>query len=148
MIIVKMQMLLKLLLRHLEKQSQVHRKLHTFRGDAKLSTWIARIARNRCLNLLARKPVETEPINETDAVLTTNPGAELDRSSRVALVHRQLERLAPNDRLVLTLYHLHDFSVAEIAAVLEKPTGTVKSDLYRARRRLHAHLTPFTEQLT
>lgn len=55
-------------------------------------------------------------------------------------IHSGLERMNDRSREVLTLFYLDDLSLADIAAVLDIPPGTVKSRLHAARRELRAVL--------
>ncbi len=56
-------------------------------------------------------------------------------------LHDGLAELDPIDRAVLTLFHLDELSLAEVAEVLDVPLGTVKSGLHRARHALRERLT-------
>jgi RNA polymerase sigma-70 factor (ECF subfamily) len=131
---------------------RVHRYLDTFRFEAKLSTWIARIARNACLNHLEKKevllyadhapaPEPGAPLDMREAFARLPSGDALpdtrtaDRDVRAA-VHAALDALDEPYRTTLTLYHLEGMSVRQIGRVLGRPAGTVKSHLYRGRKRL------------
>jgi RNA polymerase sigma-70 factor (ECF subfamily) len=130
---------------------RVHRYLDSFRFEAKLSTWIARIARNTCLNHLEKKEVllyadhaptpDGTPPDMRDAFARLPADAAspaertADRDVRTA-VHDALDRLPEPYRTALTLYHLEGMSVREVARAMDNPPGTVKSHLYRARKRL------------
>ena len=132
---------------------KVHRKLDSFRGDAKLSTWIATIARNTCLNHLEKKEVllyedEAAPAGEEDdrdafSLLPgdrTGPAEHTAREEIHAFVHDTIGQLPEHYRTALTLYHLDGMSVKEIGEVMDNPQGTVKSHLYRARKKLKDQL--------
>lgn len=116
---------------------RVYRKLAQFRFDASLATWIGRIAYSVALRFLERKRPEVE-LFEEQAFESTAPGPErvaeaADTESRVALA---LATLPPVRQTIVSLYHLQDLSIDEIAAVTGLPAGTVKSHLYRARQRM------------
>lgn len=85
---------------------------------------------------LARRQRNWQPLDDADAAVTTLSGLE------DALQHRQLDRafgkLSPADRLLLTLHFHWNQPVAETATTLGIPTGTVKSRVHHAVRRLRA----------
>ena len=123
-----------------------------FRGDASFSTWLYRIAKNVCLDVLRRRsrrtvfslddPMETEE-GELDRQLAGElPDPEdalLDSEVRDA-VKDAILRLPPHHRSIIVLRDIEDLSYEEIAEILEIGLGTVKSRLYRARSALSANL--------
>jgi RNA polymerase sigma-70 factor (ECF subfamily) len=133
---------------------KVHRKLDTFRFESKLSTWIARIARNTCLNHLEKKdlllyddrapaPDEGEENRSPlDRVPTGDPGPDQTASERDrrAAIREEIQALPEHYRTALTLYHLEGMSVKQVGAVMDNPEGTVKSHLHRARKKLKDRL--------
>lgn len=127
---------------------QVHRQLHRFRLESRLSTWIGRIAWHAALRHRERKRL---PLIEPDA--DAPPPAErvaddFDLEAACAddqflqHLHDAIARLTPLKRAVLTLYYLEDISVSEVAVITELPEGTVKSELFRARAQLRTALSP------
>jgi RNA polymerase sigma factor (sigma-70 family) len=136
---------------------RVHRTLHQFRGDSRLSTWIARVAWTVGVRHLQTRRIElvdtapSGPDNDDDGPLPAavrDAADPLDLVSQVAdaqlsqQLRAQIDRLAPLPRLLLTLYHLHETPLAEIATITGLPEGTVKSHLFRSRRLLRDWLTP------
>ena len=129
---------------------RVHRGMGDFRADAPLAAWVARIAHRTAVNRLKRRHRPGLPAwqgqGAASDTVTTVPTEEPDPHERAAagelqaLVRREIAGLPPVQRTVLTLYHLQEMPVGEIAAALEMPTGTVKSHLLRARRRLKERL--------
>jgi RNA polymerase sigma factor (sigma-70 family) len=130
---------------------RAHRYLDGFRFESKLSTWLARIARNTCLNHLEKKEVPLyadeapSPEGETsDARTALNrvPDPEEDVAERTVnrqrreVVREGIESLSEHYRTALTLYHLEGMSVSQISEVMDNPEGTVKSHLYRGRKKL------------
>jgi RNA polymerase sigma-70 factor (ECF subfamily) len=130
---------------------RAYRYLDGFRFESKLSTWLARIARNTCLNHLEKKeiPLYADEASSPDgaspdarAALNRVPDLEADvagmaedRQQR-ALVREGIQALSEHYRTALTLYHLEGMSVSQISEVMENPEGTVKSHLYRGRKKL------------
>lgn len=132
---------------------KVHRHLDSFRGEAKLSTWIARIARNTCLNHLEKKQMplyadEIAPETESGGgpALTQVPDRGEGPARRAqaedvrVFLQEEIDLLPEHYRTALMLYHLEGMTVAEIGAVMDNPSGTVKSHLYRGRKKLKDRL--------
>ena len=117
---------------------RVYRKLHGFRGEARLSTWIARVAYRTCLNHLERKGLAddgTEPAEELPCE-GESPVETLAAEELRAFVRERVAALPLPYRTVVTLHHLEEMSVREISEVTGAPPGTVKSHLFRARALL------------
>lgn len=126
---------------------KMHRSLHKFRGDSKLSTWIHTIGVNTCKNKLSfwkRLTMRRRQYEEARKVLEApwTPQDEAEASERVRLIREHILALPENFRLVLILKDLKGYSYEEIAEVLNLRQGTVKSRLHRAREALAARLGP------
>lgn len=133
------------------------RNLAEFRGEAALSTWLLRIAANRCLNRIRRRKSlserETpwpEPPGESEEGYIFQPaGGEADRPDRLAetremgeILTKALSQLDPGSRWMVLLSDVEGFSYEEIAALADVPLGTVKSRLHRARMAMRRLLSP------
>ncbi len=113
---------------------RVYRSVHRFRGDARLSTWIHRIATNVCLTELerrARRGVDMELSQIPDRGGPTPSATDL-RLSLDAL----LERIEPRKRAAFYLCHVEGLSAAEVAAGLDESRDAVLKRLQRTRREL------------
>src|SRR5450631_2455063 len=128
----------------------------SFRGDAKLSTWLHRIVVNACLDKLRRRAAHpTSPLPDDDRAPSTSRD-EFDDRDTAADVRAALATLPADQRAAIVLVDIEGYPVADAAAILEVPTGTVKSRCARGRVKwvpLLAHLRgveqyPATEQLT
>lgn len=123
---------------------RVYRGLANFRGEAKLSTWIARIAHRSALKHLEKRRLPRAPEFTSDdhsTVEIATPATQLDdvvRAELRAFTRARVAVLPPEYRAAVTLYHLEGMSVAEVAEVMQLPSGTVKSHLFRARKLLKA----------
>ena len=106
------------------------------------------IARNQCLNTLRRSNRYTE-FDETAADVYAfdgeTPFARLMKSEQVELVNRFLKELSPEYREVLVLREYQNLSYDEIAAVTRNTVSSVKSRLFKARRKLGQFLQPWVE---
>ena len=132
-----------------------YRNLGGFREEASLSTWLLRIATNRCLNRirqrssLAAREIVLPDATERDEAPFQPPAPEEGRPDRIAenremakVLERALGRIDPDSRWLLLLSDVEGFTYEEVAAMAGIPVGTVKSRLHRARMALRKILTP------
>jgi RNA polymerase sigma factor (sigma-70 family) len=126
---------------------KVYQNLGEFRSESKLSTWIARIAYNACLNHLEKRklvPLEdlslTEQSVESFLEKSKRPDEITGDKEVSILLENEISRMPVTFRTILTLYHLDEMSYAQIADVMGLPEGTVKSYLFRARKLLKERL--------
>lgn len=118
------------------------RAAHTFQGRSAVTTWLHRIVVNACLDRARRAATRrTRPLEELqtpEAALGAEEGADV--SAEQAEVRREvgaaLAALPVDQRAALVLVDLQGYSVAEAAAILSVPAGTVKSRCARGRARL------------
>jgi RNA polymerase sigma-70 factor (ECF subfamily) len=106
------------------------RALPEYDGRASPSTWLYAIARNTCLSA-----VRAQSYRKT-ATLDDVPEPSAASSSPAIDWERLLAKLPDAQRHVITLFYFEERSVAEVAAMMGVPEGTVKSQLHRARRAL------------
>lgn len=106
----------------------------SFRGDARVTTWLHRIVVNACLDRARRQAVRpTVPMPEQPPA---DPRDRLEESETSLVVMAALATLPQEQRLAIVLVDLQSLSVEEAAAVLGVPPGTVKSRCSRGRARL------------
>ncbi len=109
-----------------------------FEDGALFYPWFYRILKNHCLDLLRRR--QRRGVEDEEAVSTLPAPSETDAPllthEREAAVQRALARLSPDHQEILHLRHWQELTYDEIGAILNVPTGTVMSRLYRARRAL------------
>lgn len=107
------------------------RKLSAFRGDARFSTWLHRIAVNACYDILRRRqrrPEEALPEEPGPA-----PGDMAESAAEAVDVQAALLGIPEEFRAVLILRDVQDVAYEDIAEILGVPVGTVKSRLHRGR---------------
>jgi len=131
---------------------RAHRGLAQFRGDAKLSTWLARIVANEALMRLRKRtrrseivPLQSsttlENFNEiTDPSMEKSPENSAQRAQTRQLLEAQIDVLPDSYRTVFMLRAVEEMSVEETAAVLQIPEATVRSRFFRARSLLREAL--------
>ncbi|QGF23323.1 RNA polymerase sigma factor SigM [Raineyella fluvialis] len=111
------------------------RRAHTFRGDARVSTWLHRIVINACLDrirYLKRRP--TAPLDPER--MPADPPDDTAGEILADAVTQALAQINPDQRAALILVDMEGFSVEEAAAMLGCAPGTIKSRCSRGRARL------------
>lgn len=122
------------------------RRLPDFRGEAAFSTWMYRIATNRCLNT-ARGRRPTVPLDSVRRVLspseTDSPERAAMRSDRLAALERALAGLPSGLRACWVLREVDGLGYTEIAAIVGASPDAVRGRIYRARTRLAEVMRPW-----
>lgn len=122
---------------------KAYKNLSTFRFESKLSTWIARITYNTCLNHLEKKQLLLPDDIELASRLGDHSAEPaMDMKERLVIIGASIEKLPPLLRTLVTLYHKEDLSYTEIQQITGLPEGTIKSYLFRARKVLKETLLP------
>ena len=128
---------------------RVHQRLAQFRFESSLSTWIGRIAFSVATRHLQRRrlPLVSDAFDDEDGepmVERIGDGFDLEAAfadaERVDAMAAAMADLPPLQRTLLTLYHLDELGIAEIARITDMPEGTVKNYLFRGRARLRTRL--------
>ncbi len=118
---------------------KAYKNLPSFQFKSKLSTWIANIAYNTTVSYLQKKKVTIigiEEANEGKLILSDNAELETIKSETVEILSKEIDKLPPLYKTLITLYHLEELPNKEIAAITNLPEGTIKSYLSRARKIL------------
>ena len=134
---------------------RVHRYLHQYRYDSPLKSWIGQVAYSVAKRHLERKRIALADMHvgggmdEDDGPsLLDNIGDGVDLQDAHAQaddereLHAAIERLPPLQRTILTLYHLEELPIGEIATITGLAEGTIKSHLFRSRKTLRECLEP------
>lgn len=136
---------------------RAYRGLGGFDLSRPLTPWLYRIVTNLSLNRLRRNPPPTVSLDapppgqtkDTEPLPVPDPGAgppdRLLQAEVQAQIRQAILALAPADRAVIELRHFQAMSYEEIASALDISLSSVKSRLFRARRKLRAHLTDLME---
>jgi RNA polymerase sigma-70 factor (ECF subfamily) len=130
-----------------------YRNLRSFRGDAKVSSWLHRIAVNHCITRQRRARVRAETaIDEViessgESFISTDerasPARAAEAKERTDAVRRAVAALTPELREVVLMKEFEGLTFQEIADALEVPLSTVKSRLYTALKQLRMRLEKF-----
>lgn len=128
------------------------RNLRGFRGEAKVSSWLHRIAVNQCITRQRRAKVRSEASLDDEeekdassfaAPLEISPGRLVEGRERTAAVRRAVNSLPVELRQVIVMKEFEELTFREIAEALDLPLSTVKSRLYTALRQLQMRLAKF-----
>ena len=118
--------------------------LKDFRGEARFSTWLCRIAMNRCKDMLRRARREVLMPGGPDAGTHVpdsvdegeTPAATLERREREAILHRALARLPMKYRAAVVLRHMEGMDFKAVGGVLGIAAGAAKVRTFRGREML------------
>lgn len=130
---------------------KVFRKMEKFRGDSRLSTWIAKIAYNTSITHLRKQKSRGEQSYDDQPLIIASEKDEnlnqkiVEKKEAKQYLMQLIESLPVNYRTVLTLYYLEEFSYKEIEGITGMPDGTIKSYLSRARKLLKGKLEKVVE---
>jgi RNA polymerase sigma-70 factor (ECF subfamily) len=121
---------------------KAYRRFHTFRSDAKLSTWLFTITRNHCIDAVSKRSAEPE-MNDIAEVRVSDPHApniefELARRQRVNLMMAMVNGcLSRTEAKIMSLHYGHDVPLAAVTGMLglTNPSGA-KAYIVSARRKL------------
>lgn len=134
---------------------KIFRSLKNFRRDAKMSSWIHQITANTCIDVLRRRKAKPQTnLEDFDQVpLTDNPAgtgsrfespeASADASLLQSKINEALVKVTPRERTVFVMRHYNDLKIDEIAAALSVSSGTVKSLLFRALKKLRKEMSAY-----
>ena len=125
------------------------KNLSNFRGEAKVSSWLHRIAVNQCLTKKRRAKVRAESyledeilVNEANfaAPKSVSPARISEQNERLQLIRRAVAALPAELKEVIVMKEFQELTFQEISETLELPLSTVKSRVYTALKQLRLKL--------
>lgn len=135
---------------------EVYKSIHTFKGNSKLSTWMYKIATNKCLEFIRKKNTKKRfaflqsisgnemPIDKTSYFTEFNhPGVLLENKEKTATIYQAINTLPENQKVVFTLAKLDGKSYQEIVEITGKSLSSIESIMFRAKKNLKEKLTYF-----
>lgn len=132
------------------------RSLALFRGEARFSTWLYRIAVNKCRDWLrSRRPLAPLSDQEDDegagpelAIETHDPERALLQKELAGSLEQAIQTLPPSHREAFVLKHVEGLSYEEMSEVLSVGRDALKMRVYKARVRLRQILSPLHEEVS
>ena len=120
---------------------QAYRRMSGFRGESRFETWLYRLAYNRAIDYRSRL-IRIHPVASDKADPPTEPSSHANpyrstlHNERARTLRRKIAGLSEPQRLAVHLRYWLGCSIDEIAKLTDSNPATVKSHLFRARRRL------------
>lgn len=133
-----------------------YRGISRFRGEAKVSSWLHRIAVNQCLTVKRRAKTRSEEFldeetGDADRIFVApsrySPGSEAEQTERLRVVRQAVSSLPVDLRQVVVMKEFEEMTFQEISETLELPLSTVKSRLYTALKQLKMKLDRLTVEV-
>lgn len=134
---------------------KVWRAAKSFRGASKFTTWLYRIAGNTAKDALRSRKARPE-ITIDDVILSEmdlsgsdaiDPEQALVKAAELSDIENAMQRLSEEDRLLITLYHVQELSLEEIAQITGQSRANLKVKLFRARQKLRTHLSALNREM-
>ena len=120
------------------------RGVRRLEDPARFRVWAYRIVTNKCADWIRRRRVRRDAAREMQAAANARSNDKRDATPEdagdVDHLYAALRELPDDQRAILSLHYLEGLGIAEIAAVFDLPTGTVKSRLHNARARMRTIL--------
>ena len=128
---------------------EIFNSTEKFKGESKLSTWIYRIATNKCLEFIRKKNAKKRfgfmqslmgndlPIDRSSYFTEFNhPGVQLENKEKTEILFAAIHKLPEAQRVVYTLNKIDDLSYKEVSEITDKSVSSIESLLFRAKKNL------------
>ncbi len=120
---------------------KVYKSMHTFKGEAKFSTWIYRLTYNSCLDRIkklkrSQSTVTLEEFSMGQLSQMETVLDEMDKSDRQKSIEECLILLPEEENLIISLYYYEEQSLDEISKIVNLNTNHLKVKLFRIRKKL------------
>ena len=116
----------------------VWRQADRFQARSSVSTWLLAIARFKAISARRRRTDAEldEGVESTVADTADDPGVVLEKKNRDEMLRAALTRLSAEHKEIIDLVYYHEKSVDECAQILGVPSGTVKTRMFYARKKM------------
>jgi RNA polymerase sigma-70 factor (ECF subfamily) len=134
---------------------EVYESIEKFRGDAKVSSWVYRIATTKALEAYRKRKTQkrwggflSSLFGENEEVIHhpadfVHPGVVLENKERSTILFKAISKLADNQKIAFTLHHVEGLSYQEITEVMQLSLSSVESLLFRAKSNLRTLLKEY-----
>ncbi|PKP09419.1 MAG: RNA polymerase [Bacteroidetes bacterium HGW-Bacteroidetes-4] len=119
------------------------KNLHSYKEEVSFGAWLKKIVVNRSLDVLKKRRIDQEPIDEKRLAVAEETDSEVwdETEQKVAEVKQVIAQLPENYRVLITLHLLEGFDHDEISEILGMTNANVRTTYSRARKRLQEMLT-------
>lgn len=132
----------------------VYLSIDQFKGESRLSTWMYRIAVNKCQEHIRKRSRKKrfawltglDDAEQMGSAPFMHPGIELENRERAAILMKAIATLPENQRIAFTMHKLEGISYEEIAQVMAVSLSSVESLIFRARRSLRERLKDYYDK--
>ena len=111
------------------------RQLSSFRGESSFLTWVQRIAYHETIDRLRKRRPYMVDIDEVPMMLEDEE-LPMEREERILLMEEAIDKLAPDEQLLLHLFYYEDRALREIAYIMDAEPNTLSQRLRRIRKKL------------
>lgn len=137
---------------------EIYKSINKFRGDAKLSTWIYRIATTKSLERIRKRKTQKRfaflqsltggdnDYENTQHATFDHPGVILENKEHAQTLFETIQELPESQRIAFTLHKVEGLPYQEIAEILETSISSVESLMFRARKNLQKKLKTYYEK--
>lgn len=123
---------------------KLYESLGSFKGNSKLSTWVATVSYRMAVNFARKKSKRKETVELDDVAFKVGHLDDyFEDQDFNRFIRGLIDQMPESYRVVITLFYLDGFSYPEIIDITGMPEGTVKNYLFRARQKLKALAEPY-----
>jgi len=130
---------------------KVYNKLETFRGDARFSTWLYRIAYNAAISKVRKRRLEVEAlddftINNYSVDDIKEDLQNIEAEEQQMMLKMAMKRLSDDDYLIIKLFYLKELPVKDISQITALSEANIKVKLHRIRKKLYCNMKDSMEK--
>ncbi len=118
----------------------LYKKLHTFKFNSALSTWIYRITSTRAINYLRKKKIRAilrlGDVSESEQASSSDIISNIEDKERIASINKILQKLPVRQREVFILRNFNEMTYEEISEILGVSTGSLKASYFHAQKKI------------
>jgi RNA polymerase sigma factor (sigma-70 family) len=114
--------------------------LKSFNRQAKFSTWLYRIVFNTAISYRRKTKVAFQSIENTIIEYSEQADHQTEQEDKEVFISQAMAKLNEADRLAIQLYYIKEFTMEEVAAMMDQNLNTIKVRIHRARLRLAEEL--------
>ena len=128
---------------------EFYKNIDSFRGEAKLKTWIYRIAISKCLEFERKAKRKKRfgfmfsigSVSEKDFESVNHPSIDDGSKEKAGKIFTEIKKLTENQQIAFNLYHIEGMNYKEITEIMDISLSSVESLIFRAKKKLKKKLT-------